>query len=103
MRDNFLVNDGGCWIWQGCKNNKGYGMVSRRGRGFSPQLAHRYMYEQHVGPIPDGMHLLHRCDTPACVNPTHMFIGTRSDNMRDMVAKGRQNPRSLVGLRGYKG
>jgi len=75
-----------CWLWQAAKNHNGYGIVSRR---TGNQLAHRVAWALVNGPIPDGLYVLHKCDTPACVNPDHLSLGTQMENMRDMVNKGR--------------
>jgi len=74
-----------CWIWVGSLNNQGYGWCRRTKEGVL--LAHRLSYELFRGEIPEGMFVLHRCDTPA-----HLFLGTAKDNARDMVSKGRHKP-----------
>ena len=79
----------GCHLWTGAMNNRGYARFCAGGRLMG---AHRFAYETFVGPIPDGMHVLHRCDTPRCVNPKHLFLGTDLDNARDRDAKGRHVP-----------
>jgi hypothetical protein len=78
----------GCWLWKGSISDKGYGCVHLS----SPRqklYAHRLSWMAHFGPIPDGLHVLHHCDNPPCVNPSHLFLGTHQDNMRDMVEKRR--------------
>jgi hypothetical protein len=67
-------------------NSSGYGYPRLRGVDV---LAHRVFYESHVGAIPAGLFVLHRCDVRSCVNPDHLFIGTIRDNVRDAVQKGR--------------
>lgn len=76
----------GCILWTAAVNNNGYGVLGKK-RGLN--YAHRISYEIHVGTIPDGMHILHKCDTPRCINPNHMSLGTHQDNMADMVKKSR--------------
>lgn len=84
-----LRADGDCLVWSGACRNKGYGVIRAGGKGSSIVAVHRLAYELWVGPIPDGLFVLHRCDNPPCCNPAHLFLGTHADNMRDMVAKGR--------------
>ena len=79
-----------CWVWQGPTHDNGYGRLNAENRR---TLAHRYSYEIHNGPIPEGMLVCHHCDNPACCNPYHFFLGTINDNNQDMIAKGRQRPR----------
>lgn len=81
-----------CWLWTASVNGKGYGQMSVGGRRGRPHLAHRLSWQMHRGPIPEGMSVLHRCDNPPCVNPEHLFLGTRADNNNDMRAKGRAAP-----------
>jgi len=76
---------GECWEWKGGKTRGNYGAFEDG----QECRAHRVSWHMHNGPVPEGMHVLHRCDNPPCVNPEHLFLGTRSDNMRDAVAKGR--------------
>lgn len=85
----------GCWLWVGGTTRGGYGVFYWSG---SKHIrAHRAAYEIYNGPIPEGAHVLHKCDTPGCVNPNHLFVGTHSDNMRDMAKKGRAKvPRPSV-------
>ena len=84
------MSDTGCWIWTGTTDGRGYGMVSFRSKD---RRAHRVSYELFKGPIPVGLHILHRCDTPGCVNPAHLRAGTVKENMADRAARGRRDVR----------
>jgi len=79
----------GCWLWTGAAMPKGYGAISAIGLPKKTLLAHRVSYELHVGNIPPGMCVLHKCDTTPCVNPAHLFLGTHKDNALDKIKKGR--------------
>lgn len=82
-----------CWPWVGFIESHGYGRLrAPKGRLV---LAHRVAYEKANGCIPEGMCVCHRCDTKECCNPDHLFLGSQSDNMKDMKNKGRA--RSLRG------
>ena len=81
------VNDNGCWLWNGTLSH-GYGLVSVDG---GQLLTHRAAYETWVGPIPEGMYVCHECDTPRCMNPDHLFVGTNQDNLADMRSKRRHS------------
>ncbi len=77
----------GCWHWTAAALPRGYGRFGLPNRKVA--LAHRMSYELYVGSIPDGMVVRHRCDTPSCVNPDHLELGTQADNVADMMLRGR--------------
>jgi hypothetical protein len=83
------VRPGHCWLWTGSRAKNGYGRLG-------DDLAHRLAHEEFIGPIPEGLFVLHRCDTPACMNPEHLVAGTARDNSLDMVSKERHGGGKLT-------
>lgn len=88
----YIVKENGCWMWEGSTraNSKGV-LYPRISKGKKDIGAHRFSYMMIHGEIKSGMYVCHKCDTPLCVNPDHLFIGTHKDNMADMVNKGRSH------------
>jgi len=82
------ISDAGCWNWTG-RLVGGYGSLNTTALGKSEQLAHRISWIIHNGAIPDGLCVLHSCDNPQCVNPSHLFLGTSLDNNKDRDTKHR--------------
>lgn len=85
----------GCWLWAGAQHEQGYGLFSLHRRNVR---AHRVSWVLANGPIPDSLVVCHKCDTPACVNPTHLHLGTQGENTRDAVARGLFTPPRGVGF-----
>lgn len=92
----FVEKTDGCWNWTGRSlNKKGYGQIGMGGKGAKHITAHRLSYIIHNGNIPEGMIILHSCDNPNCVNPSHLRSGTQSENILEAIAKGRKTPPKL--------
>ena len=95
IRDRFFAKvekTESCWIWTGSQL-RGYGQFWLGGK---LHIAHRVSWVLHVGPIPFGLHALHKCDNPSCVNPEHLFLGTAKTNVHDMMDKGRHRNQHTI-------
>lgn len=86
-----LGAQGDCWGWLKSFHRQGYGQV---GHANKTLRSHRVSYTLYVSPIPEGLYICHHCDNRWCVNPHHLFVGTHTDNMRDMVNKNRDRYRN---------
>lgn len=94
-----------CWLWIGGKtksrSKEEYGVITfhaPNGQKKKHAMAHRYSWEIHNGPIPEGMLVCHKCDNPPCVNPDHLFLGTILDNNIDKLEKGRHRWGNMRGV-----
>ena len=78
--EKFNKVDSGCWEWTSAMDGRGYGVISKNNKAVK---AHREVYKLFIGPIPDNLCILHKCDNRRCVNPDHLYAGTKSDNAQD--------------------
>lgn len=83
-----------CWLWTAALNEKGYGVF---GVKKETDKAHRISWKLSKGPILNSLFVLHKCDIPNCVRPSHLFLGTNQDNVNDMIKKGRNSPPPSMG------
>lgn len=89
------ITDIPCKLWIGRRSKDGYGLVEP-GPNKLDDWAHRQAWKETYGPIPKGIFVLHQCDTPPCWEAEHLFLGTKSDNMKDCIAKKRLPQQNLT-------
>lgn len=85
--ETFFKQTEDCWLWEGSLKGKGYGAFREHGK---MHIASRISYEIYKEPIKQGLIVCHTCNTPRCVNPNHLYLGTYSDNTQQAVREGRQ-------------
>ena len=85
-----VIRTSECWQWTGARSGKGYGKLSIGKRNV---YVHRFSWELHNSPIPEGLLVCHHCDNRLCVNPNHLFVGSQRDNLQDASKKGRLGKR----------
>jgi hypothetical protein len=90
LQRGLKLQPSGCWEWQGYCTRGGYGQTGSGGKYGKKLYVHRAIWEIVFGFIPERLCVLHKCDNPPCANPAHLFLGTKADNIADMVSKGRQ-------------
>lgn len=88
FNSKYIKDVSGCWLWTASVAGKGYGQIKLPGQR-KQMYAHRLSYLIHKGEDPGNKQVCHTCDNPRCVNPEHLFLGTASDNLKDMKSKGR--------------
>lgn len=98
--ENLFTKTDSCWIWHGQRHQLGYGIV--RHQSGRREAAHRIAFRFYRGEIPRGLLVCHKCDTPSCVNPEHLFLGSQKDNLLDMIKKGRKKIWHPVGEKNPK-
>lgn len=93
----------GCWLWRGTVHHTGYGVLTimdeSRPHGKYQVRVHRLSYEMAKGQIPTGMCVCHACDTPLCVNPAHLWLGSQIENQADATKKGRKRVAAAIASR----